>query len=190
MFSFLSILSVSYIKPAPLSPSASDMLGLRFGPEMAKTERQRGLDEATSPFSPAVAGLTSADSARHAASRHRPLHRAHAHFRFRPRSLTAAPTGRCRDCLFCRGSSRNRPSLAFWMKTRSTKCQFSPKITSRLHQIATLRPSSCKCSKHESIRSKRRSAIAIERRVHPRTRVGGGARWIRVMDSGEKRRRP
>ena len=51
------------------------MLGPRFGPERAKTERHRGLDEATSPFSPAGAGLTSADSARHAASRHRPLHK-------------------------------------------------------------------------------------------------------------------
>ena len=42
--------------------------------ESAETERHRGLDEPTSPFSPADAGLTSADKARHAASRHRPLH--------------------------------------------------------------------------------------------------------------------
>ena len=33
-------------------------------------------------------------------------------------------------------------------------------------------------------RSERRSAVAIERRVHPRTRAGGGARWIRVMGCG------
>ena len=44
---------------------------------------------------PLCAGLTSADNARHAASRHRPLHGAHAHFRFRSRARTAAATGRC-----------------------------------------------------------------------------------------------
>ena len=70
-------------------------LRLRCGLERAKTERHRGLDEPTSPFSPADAGLTSADNARHAASRHRPLHGAHAHFRFRSRARTAAATGRC-----------------------------------------------------------------------------------------------
>ena len=54
--------------------SGSLLLLLQCRLESAETERHRGLDEPTSPFSPADAGLTSADKARHAASRHRPLH--------------------------------------------------------------------------------------------------------------------
>ena len=53
--------------------SGSLLLLLQCRLESAETERHRGLDEPTSPFSPADAGLTSADKARHAASRHRPL---------------------------------------------------------------------------------------------------------------------
>ncbi len=59
--------------------SGSLLLLLQCRLESAETERHRGLDEPTSPFSPADAGLTSADKARHAASRHRPLHVAPAH---------------------------------------------------------------------------------------------------------------
>ena len=73
--------------------SGSLLLLLQCRLESAETERHRGLDEPTSPFSPADAGLTSADKARHAASRHRPLHGAPAHFRFRTRACTAAATG-------------------------------------------------------------------------------------------------
>ena len=46
----------------------------------------------------AVRLVTSADNARHAASRHRPLHGAHAHFRSRTRARTAAATGLLRPC--------------------------------------------------------------------------------------------
>ena len=74
--------------------AAPESLRLRCGLERAKTERHRGLDEQLILLVPLSAGLTSADNARHAASRHRPLHGAHAHFRFRSRARTAAATGR------------------------------------------------------------------------------------------------
>ena len=65
--------------------------------ESAETERHRGLDEPTSPFT-SQRLVTSADNARHAASRHRPLHVAPAHFRFRTRACTAAATRYLRTC--------------------------------------------------------------------------------------------
>ena len=56
----------------------------------------------------AVRLVTSADNARHAASRHRPLHRDRAQFRFRSRARTAAATGR-----------RSAPSLLICGERRS-----------------------------------------------------------------------
>ena len=57
----------------------------------------------------AVRLVTSADNARHAASRHRPLHRARAQFRFRSRARTAAAIGRSSapSLLIC-GERRSR----------------------------------------------------------------------------------
>ena len=87
--------------------AAPESLRLRRGLERAKTERHRGLDEPTSPFTSRRL-VTSADNARHAASRHRPLHRARAQFRFRSRARTAAATGR-----------RSAPSLLICGERRS-----------------------------------------------------------------------
>ena len=139
--------------------SGSLLLLLQCRLESAETERHRGLDEPTSPFSPADAGLTSADNARHAASRHRPLRVAPAHFRFRTRARTAAATGL---------PSLLRPGAA-WLSSccggrEPLLLSFRPK-----YSVISSIPSSVISSAVEKSQSRRNLPAAVQQPAHTQT---------------------
>ena len=115
------------------------MLLLRCRLESAETERHRGLDEATSPFTSRAARNVGGQcsSCRFASP---PPAQALPHFRFRTRAHTAAPTGLLRAYGQCtvmpgecrasfRASARNKHSTTVWLQMRDGFSRKRPLFT-------------------------------------------------------------